>query len=74
MDMDIGVSFQYPMSIGTGVSVIFENGYRYKYSSTRPECAPLPSLAKTPTYSLYFGNWKGVRKRDRYYKRESQAH
>ena len=35
MDMGIGVSFRYPMDIDTCMGVIFENGYKYKYSSIR---------------------------------------
>jgi len=42
MDMGMGVSFQYPMGMGTGMGVIFENGYGCGYSSTRLEPTPLP--------------------------------
>jgi len=44
MGIGIGVSFQYPMDMGTGMGVIFENGYECGYSSTRPEPAPLPFI------------------------------
>jgi len=44
MGMDIGVSFQYPMSMDAGMGVIFKNEYEYEYSLTRTEPASLPSL------------------------------
>jgi len=31
----MSVSFQYPISMDTGMDVILKNGYKYKYSSTR---------------------------------------
>jgi len=44
MGMGMGVSFQYPIGIDTGMGMIFENGYGCEYNSTRPELAPLPFL------------------------------
>jgi len=38
--MGVGVSFQYPMDMGRGMVVIFENGYKCGYSSTRPIAIP----------------------------------
>ena len=35
MGMGMSVSFQYPMSIGTSMGMIFENGYECGYSLTR---------------------------------------
>ena len=45
--MGMGVSFQYPMGMGTDMGVIFENGSGCGYSSTRPQPAPLPFLSIT---------------------------
>ena len=41
---DYDVSFQYLTSIGTNMSVIFENEYKWEYSFVRPKSAPFPSL------------------------------
>ena len=41
MGMGMDVSFEYPMGMGTGIGVIFENGYGRRYSSTCPEPTPI---------------------------------
>ena len=38
--MGMGVSFQYPMGMGTDTGVIFKNGYGCGYNSTRPIVIP----------------------------------
>ena len=38
------------MSMGMGMGMIFENDYRCRYGSTRPELAPHPSLFQIQTY------------------------
>jgi len=48
--MGMGVSFQYPMGMGTGMGVIFKNRYECGYSSTHPEPALLSFLVEKQQY------------------------
>jgi len=45
--MGMGVIFQYPMGMGTGMDVDFENGYGCGFDTTRPVPTPFSSLAMT---------------------------
>jgi len=40
MGMSMGIGFQYPMDMGRGMGVIFENGYRCGYRSAHPIAIP----------------------------------
>jgi len=44
MGMDMGASFQYPMSVGMSMNLIFEKDYGCGYSSTHLKPAPFPFL------------------------------
>lgn len=45
--MGMGTILQNPMGMGMVMGINFKNGYGCRYSSTRPEPAPRPSLLMT---------------------------
>jgi len=62
MGMGMDVSFQFLRGMGTGMGVIFENGYGCGYNSTHPEPAPLPFLIKLrPGHPLYSNDFPALR-------------
>ena len=44
MGMGMGIDFENLMGMGMGIGMTFENGYECRYSYTRSEPVPRPSL------------------------------
>ena len=64
MGMDMDVSCQYLMGMGTDINVIFENEYKYGYNLTRSESAQLSfltdphNLCTSMTRKGNLGHWE----------------
>jgi len=62
MLMCMNVSVQYLISVGTDMSVIFENQYTYEHNSTCLKLTPLPSLPLRAmiVYDSRFKKWNDM--------------